>query len=72
MSMLPVHKCNIVQAAIRKAGFVELNHSVYSLDIAPSHYYLVSNLKKFLRGKNFSPNDKTIDTVEVTLIENFL
>ena len=35
-----IHKCNIVQAAIRKAGFVELNHLAYSLDIALSDYYL--------------------------------
>ena len=60
----PVDKCNIVQAAIRKAGFVELNHLAYSPDIAPSDYYLFSNLKKFLRGKNFSRDDETIDTVE--------
>ena len=32
----PIHKCNIVQAATRKAAFVELNHSVHSTDIAPS------------------------------------
>ena len=29
-----IYKCNIVQAAIRKAGFVELNDRAYSLDIA--------------------------------------
>ena len=60
----PVHKCNIVQAAIRKAGFVELNHPAYSPDIASSDYYLFSNLKKFLHGNNFSRDNETIDTVE--------
>ena len=60
----PVHKCNIVQAAIRKAGFVELNHPVYSPGIGSSDYYLFSKLKKFLRGKNFSRDDETIDTVK--------
>ena len=40
---VPVHKCNIVQTAIRKAGFIELNHPVYSPIIAPSDYYLFSN-----------------------------
>ena len=59
-----VHKCNIIQAATRKIGIVKLNHSVYSPDIAPSDYYLFSNLNKFLRGKNFSRDDETIDTVE--------
>ena len=59
-----VHKCNIVQAAIRKADFVELNHHAYSADIAASDYYPFSNLKIFLRTKNFSLNDETIDTVD--------
>ena len=59
-----IGKCNIVQTAIRKVGFVELNHSAYSPDIAASDYYLFSNLKKFLRNKNFNRDDETIDTVE--------
>ena len=59
-----VHKCNIVQAAIRKAGFIELNHPIYSADIAASDYYLFSNLKTFLRSKNFSRDDEITDTVE--------
>ncbi len=60
----PVHKSNIVQAAIRQAGFVELNHPAYSPDIAPSDYHLFSNLKKFLRGRNFSGDSEAIHTVE--------
>ena len=32
----PVHKCNIVQVAVEKAGFVKLNDLAYSPDIAPS------------------------------------
>ena len=64
---ISVHKCNIVQVAIQKAGFLTLNHSVYSPDIAPSDYYLLSNLKMFLRGKNFSRDYETIDTIEAYL-----
>ena len=60
----PVHKCNIVLAAIGKAGFVSLNDPAYSPDIASSDYYLFSNLKKFLRIKDFSRDYETIDTVE--------
>ena len=60
----PVHKCNIVQAAIHKACFVELNHPAYSPDIAPTDYYLLSYLKKFMRGKNYGSNDEAIQTVE--------
>ena len=60
----PIHKCNIVQAAIRQAGFIELNHPAYSPDIAPSDYHLFSNLKKFLCLKNFSSDDEAVTTVE--------
>ena len=60
----PIGKCKIVQAAIRQAGFIELNHPIYSPDIASSDYNLFSNLKKFLRGKNLSSNDEAVTTVE--------
>ena len=60
----PIDKCNIVQAAIRQTGFIELNHPAYSADIAPTDYYLFSNLKKFLRLKNFSSDDEAVTTVE--------
>jgi histone-lysine N-methyltransferase SETMAR len=60
----PVHKCKVVQAVIRQSGFIELNHPAYSPDIAPSDYYLFSNLKKFLRGKNFNSDDEAITAVE--------
>ena len=32
-----IHKCNIVQAAIGKVGFVELNDGAYSTDVASCH-----------------------------------
>ena len=59
-----VHKSNVVQAAIRKTNFGEVNHPAYSPDIAPSDYYLFKNLKAFLRGKNFYSDDEVITTVE--------
>ena len=61
---VPIHKCNIVQAATRQAGFIELNQQAYSPDIAPSDYHLFSKLKKFLHGKNFSSDDEAVTTVE--------
>ena len=63
----PVYKCNIVQAAIRKASFVELTHPAYSPDIVLSDSYRFSNLKKFLSGKNFSRDEETIDTIKDSL-----
>ena len=63
----PTDKWKIVQAAIRQAGFIELNHPVYSPDIALTNYHLLPDLKKFLRGKNFSSNDEA-----VTIFEDYL
>ena len=59
-----IDKCKIVQTAIRQAGFIELNHPIYSPEIAPSDYYLFSNLKKFLRLKNFGSDDEAVTTVD--------
>ena len=55
----PIGKCKIVQA-----GFIELNHTTYSLDIAPANYHPLSNMKKFVRLKNFSSDDEAVTTVE--------
>ena len=65
----PIHKCNILQPAIRHAGFIELNHPAYSPDIAPSDYHPFSNLKKFLCLKNFSSDEEAVTTVEVYLTD---
>ena len=61
---VPTRKCEIVQATIRQAVFIELNYPADAPDIASSDCHLLSNLKKFLRGKNFSSDDKAITTVE--------
>ena len=42
----PAHKSRTSRAAIRKCGFVELNHPPYIPDLAPSEYFLFRNLKK--------------------------
>ena len=64
MTTPSLHKCKIVQAAIRQVGFIELNHPAYSPDIAPSDYHLFSNLKEFVRLKNSSSDDEAVTTVE--------
>ena len=61
---VPIDKCKIVQAAIRQAGFIESNHPVYSPDIALTNSHPLSNLKKFVRGMNFSSDDEAVTTVE--------
>ena len=57
-------KCKIVQAAILQAGFIELSHLAYSLDITSTNYHPLLNLNKFLRGKNLSSDDEAVITVE--------
>ena len=59
-----VHKSNITQAAIQYTGLTELNYPAYSPDIAPSDYYLFSNLKNCLRSRNFEADDEVIMTVK--------
>ena len=63
MPMPPFTSEKLFGLLFERSYFVESNHPVCSLDIAPSDSYLFSNLKKFLRGKNFSADDETVDTV---------
>ena len=47
----PIDTCDIVQAAIRQAGFIELNHSVYSPDIALTNYHRFSHIRRLFLPK---------------------
>ena len=58
-----VHKSNIIQSAIQYTGFIELSHLACSADLAPNDYHLFSNVKNFLRGKDFETDDEAIMTV---------
>ena len=59
----PVHKSNTTQAAILYTGFTELTYPAYSPDLAPRNYNLFSNVKNFLRGRNFETYDEVTMTV---------
>jgi len=41
----PVHKSLVAQQALSNFEFVRPNHPAYSLDLAPSNYFLIRNLK---------------------------
>ena len=45
-------------------SFEVLPHPPYCLDLAPSDFYLFSNLKTNLRGRNFGRNESVIDAVD--------
>ena len=61
----PAHKSRKSRAAIRKCGFVELNHLPYRQDLALSDYvyFIFRNLKKFLRGRRFSDDNAVKEAV---------
>ncbi|GBP86712.1 Histone-lysine N-methyltransferase SETMAR [Eumeta japonica] len=48
-----VHTARVSRQALKDTGFSEIDHPPYSPDLAPSDYYLFSNLKKELRGRRF-------------------
>ena len=56
----PVHKSNVIQAAIQYTGFTELNHPAYFPDISASDYDLFSNVKSCLRDRDFEADDGVI------------
>ncbi|KAF7267973.1 hypothetical protein GWI33_018849 [Rhynchophorus ferrugineus] len=51
-------------AKIHELGFELLPHSPYSPDLAPSGYFLFSDLKRMLAGKSFSSNEEVISETE--------
>ena len=53
-----LHTSNIAQAKKHKLGFKSLPHTPYSPDLAPSNYYLFSNLKRWLCGRRFKSNEE--------------
>ena len=61
-----VHTCKIAMDAVEQNGY-ELHvipHPAYSLDLAPSGYFLFPNLKKDIRGRHFRSNEEVVAAVE--------
>ena len=54
----PPHRAAVTQAVIHDCGFAKLNHPPYSLDMAPSDFFLFANLKKDLRGRRFETDEE--------------
>ena len=49
----PVHKSVVAQQAVRDCEFVQLNHPECCQDLGPSDYFLLRNMKFYLRGTWF-------------------
>lgn len=57
-------------AKLHELGYELFLHPPYSLDLAPSDYYLIPNLKKSLSGKKFGSKEEVIAETE-TYFEDF-
>ncbi|GBP79375.1 Mariner Mos1 transposase [Eumeta japonica] len=59
-----VHTARVSRQALMDTGFSEIDHPPYSPDLAPSDYFLFSNLKKELRGHRFVDDNQMKMAVE--------
>ena len=59
-----VHTCKIAMDAVEQNGYELIPHPTYSLDLAPSDYFLFPNLKKDIRGRHFRSNEEVLAAVE--------
>ena len=50
--------------AVEQNGYELIPHPTYSLDLAPSDYFLFPNLKKDIRGHHFRSNEEVVAAVE--------
>lgn len=60
----PCHKSMKTMAKLQELNFELLPHPPYSPDLAPSDFYLFSDLKRMLAGKKFRADDEVIAEVE--------
>ncbi|GBP66784.1 Histone-lysine N-methyltransferase SETMAR [Eumeta japonica] len=59
-----VHTARVSRQALKDTGFSEIDHPPYSPDLAPSDYFLFSNLKKELHGRRFVDDNQMKMAVE--------
>lgn len=60
----PCHKSLKTMVKFNELGFELLPHPPYSPDLAPSDYWLFSDLKKMLQGKKYQSNEEVIAETE--------
>ena len=59
-----VHTCKIAMDAVEQNGYELIPQPAYSLDLAPSDYFLFLNLKKDIRGRHFRSNEEVMAAAE--------
>jgi histone-lysine N-methyltransferase SETMAR len=63
-SVQPPKKSVLAMGKLRDLHYELLEHPLYSLDLAPSDFYLFPKLKLFLASQSFSWNQEAIAAVE--------
>ncbi|GFW56834.1 histone-lysine N-methyltransferase SETMAR [Trichonephila clavipes] len=58
------HSAINTQNLIRSFGWEQIDHPLYSPDLAPSDFHLFRNLKEFLGGKRFDTADEVKEEVQ--------
>ena len=59
-----VHTCKIAMEAVERNGYELIPHPTYSLDLAPSDYFLFPNLKNDIHGCHFRSKEEVVAAVE--------
>ena len=59
-----VHTCKFAMNAVERNGYELIQHPTYSPDLAPSDYFLFSNLKKDILGHHFRSNEEVVVAIE--------
>ena len=57
------HSTHVTTALLEKFKWDVLDHLPYSLDLVPSKFHLILNLKKHLTGKKFDDDDEVQEEV---------
>ncbi|XP_049819262.1 histone-lysine N-methyltransferase SETMAR-like [Aethina tumida] len=60
----PCHKSMKTMPKLHELGFELIQHPPYSTDLAPSDFFLFSDLRRILAGKKFSANEEVIVETE--------
>ena len=59
-----VHTFKIAMDAVERNGYELIRQPAYSPDVAPSDYFLFTNVKRDIRGRHFQTNEEVVAAVE--------
>ena len=59
-----VHTCKVAMDAVERDGYELIPQPAYSPDLAPSDFFLFSDLKKDIRGYHFRSDEEVVMAVE--------